>query len=85
MDFPGLYAAIERAKAEIRHDIKNGVVPADVPDFSSLHDFVDANMYGGMCDEGPSSAAESMNHEDWIEWGNALQSYLDDWLKAGRP
>jgi len=31
--------------AAIAADVAAGVVPWDVPDFSSLHDFVDANQY----------------------------------------
>jgi len=43
--------AVEEVKAEILADIAKGIQPADVPDFSTLHDYVDANEYGGFCDE----------------------------------
>jgi len=84
-DFPGLYLAIERAKGEIRYDIRRGIVPPDIPDFPSLHDYTDANEYGGICVREPGPAGGPMSHDEWIAWGNAIQSYLDDWLKGGRP
>ena len=44
--------AIERSKAEILEDIAQGTVPDTVSSFSELHDYVDANEYGGLCEEG---------------------------------
>ena len=44
--------AIERSKLEILQDIASGVVPGTVSSFSELHDYVDANEYGGLCAEG---------------------------------
>jgi hypothetical protein len=37
----------ERMKREILADICAGVVPDSVKDYSELHDYVDANCYGG--------------------------------------
>ncbi len=37
----------ERMKREILADIGAGVVPDSVKDYSELHDYVDANCYGG--------------------------------------
>ena len=48
---PTLRKTIERMKQEILDDIEAGRVPADCPSFSSLHDYVDANCYGGFCDD----------------------------------
>lgn len=39
---------VERVVAEIREDIDNGTVPADVEHFHELHSYVDANEYGGF-------------------------------------
>jgi hypothetical protein len=39
--------AVARAKREILEDIECGLVPSGVASFSELHDFVDANWYGG--------------------------------------
>lgn len=38
----------ERMKAEILQDVKAGIVPSTVSEFAELHDFVDANCYGGL-------------------------------------
>lgn len=62
-------AKIEQGKREILADIANGQVPADVRNFSHLHDFVDANEYGGVTD--PTEAA-------------AVQEELNQWLITGR-
>jgi hypothetical protein len=42
---------ISRGKAEILEDIHAGIVPADIKCFGDLHDYVDANCYGGLCDD----------------------------------
>ncbi|KKL21277.1 hypothetical protein LCGC14_2447050 [marine sediment metagenome] len=54
--------AVERGKSEILADISTGLVPAKVRDFSHLHDFVDANEYGGRCGRcrGPSSRPSTL-------------------------
>jgi hypothetical protein len=44
---PDLQETIDRAKAEVRHDIECGTVPLSVKSFSDLHSYVDANYYGG--------------------------------------
>jgi hypothetical protein len=51
--------AVERSKAEILADLAEGVInskgeqmTADaIGGFSDLHDYVDANCYGGLCDD----------------------------------
>ena len=45
-----LPATVARMKSEILADIAAGTVPASVSTFSELHDYVDANEYGGFCD-----------------------------------
>jgi len=42
-----LAAAVRRGNAEIARDIRDGIVPATVKSFGELHDYVDANAYGG--------------------------------------
>jgi hypothetical protein len=76
-----LEAVLRRAKSEIRQDIKGGRVPSDVASFAALHDFVDANEYGGAC-EWPE--AEWGTDRFWRFW-NDVQNALDSWIKADRP
>ena len=42
--------AVDRGKREILSDIIHSRVPSDVSSFGQLHDYVDANEYGGLCD-----------------------------------
>jgi hypothetical protein len=57
-----LVDTIALAKRQIGADIDAGLVPADVPDLTSLHDYRDANCYGHLCDDDfpiPAHAAET--------------------------
>tara|TARA_R100000306_G_scaffold28831_1_gene31865 strand:+ start:363 stop:650 length:288 start_codon:yes stop_codon:yes gene_type:complete len=84
--------AIERSKMEILDDMSSGIVPTTVSSFSELHDHVDANEYGGLCD--PDSwfclADEATDKElaandglyiRHLDEGNAIQGAVDAWLK----
>ena len=66
---------IERAKAEILADAASGIVPRTCASFSELHDFVDANGYGGAFEQG-------FNNEETDFW-NSIQDALDAWIKGG--
>jgi hypothetical protein len=67
--------AVERSKREILADIEQGTVPQDVKSFTELHDHVDANEYGGLCNENADLDLDSLN---------AIQSAVDAWLRARR-
>jgi hypothetical protein len=88
--------AIERSKAEILEDIAAGVVPNTVSSFSELHDYVDANEYGGLCEEGTywclpddsdDGTWDEMMRADnggWLlhfDQASAVQDAVDAWLK----
>lgn len=75
LDQPAVDAAVERGKAEILEDIATGRVPASVADFASLHDYVDANEYGGLCEDRPSVGAMRAND---------VQNALHQWLVGRR-
>ena len=87
---PTLGESIERMKQEILGDIKTGRVPADCPSFSALHDYVDANCYGGFCEDdalqaliehfGGRDEDEGMP-DDLMDYLNDAQSSIDLWLK----
>ncbi len=66
------------AKTEILVDISRGVVPHAIARFAELHDYVDANWYGGLFDI-------DFNAVETAEIANRLQDALDHWLRAGRP
>ena len=73
--------AIGRSKMEILNDIKHGPVPVTVASFSELHDYVDANEYGGFC-------SEDHNAYWWPQGGLrlgeacAVQDAIDTWIKS---
>ncbi|MCY7416910.1 MAG: hypothetical protein LH650_00165 [Chloroflexi bacterium] len=83
-----LETRIARARAEILADIIRGVVPADVATFADLHDNVDGNDFGGLCEE-PFYCQIRGDEDDPSEasWAFAvvLQDTIDRWLRAGRP
>jgi len=70
--------AVDEIRVELIRDMGKGIVPQTVVDFGTLHDYVDANTYGGFCD--PARRAD---------WGsadmNAVQNRVNAWLKAGQP
>lgn len=66
---------IELGKQEILKDIKEGIVPNDVKSFSELHDYVDANYYGGFFDD-------NYEFSEDFKYENYIQGRLDEWLKT---
>ncbi len=42
---------IERMKNEILADMASGIVSVSCCSFAELHNYVDANCYGGFCDD----------------------------------
>ena len=89
---PTLDESIERMKKEIIEDIKTGRVPADCPSFSALHDYVDANCYGGFCEDNKlQSLIEHFGGRDedegmpdaLMDYLNAAQNSIDRWIKEG--
>lgn len=79
--------SIEQAKREILADIASGRVPADVVTFASLHDYVDANEYGGGCDWFYDHFREDDANDGDRLWyhANLVMDAVDSWLRAGRP
>jgi hypothetical protein len=85
---------IARAKREVMFDITNKTVPATVASFSELHDYVDANYYGGAFEvsEAMHSVCNSDDADDTFGSGcdrccgfwNDVQNAVDAWLKRGR-
>ena len=86
--------ATQKAKNEILQDIENGIVPAHVSSFSELHDYVDANEYGGLCEDAywclPDDATEAeieandgvfLLHQNESE---AVQNAVNLWLENYR-
>lgn len=84
-------ALAERMKTEIVEDVESGIVPESVSSFSELHDYVDANLYGGTealleelearfpsTDEGHRSALDAL-----CQLANPAMDIVNSWLKTG--
>lgn len=67
---------------QILSDMASGLVPKFVSSFSQLHDYVDANCYGGFCDDVVEDYDEDM--ETHVAFMNAAQSVVNLWLKTRR-
>lgn len=88
---PTLETTVLRMKAEIQADQAAGIVPQQVKCFSELHDYVDANCYGGFCDDALADALiahfggrdehEGMPQE-MLDYMNAAQDQINEWLCA---
>lgn len=73
-------AVVAQAKAEIIRDAQAGHLPVDaITTFADLHDYTDANTYGGLCDE---HVAEVFRVDD-IDTLNLVQDTVDVWIKEG--
>jgi len=70
-----LEQAIERSKCEILGDVAAGIVPVTCASYSELHDYIDANGYGGAFEH-------DFENEETDFW-NAVQDAVDAWIKAG--
>jgi len=92
---PVLNDTIERMKQEILDDIVAGKLPVLLDSFSHLHDFVDANEYGGFCEDGfnntlrPRFSSDNSGIDDGMPIGavkymNTAQASIDGWLILGQ-
>ncbi len=74
--------------------IDQGIVPATVANFGDLNDWVDANEYGGFCDDGIADAlilkfgGRDPHYgmpEAMLEFMNSCQDAIDNWLREDMP
>ncbi len=80
--------AIKRAKQEILADVADGTVPASCASFGELHDYVDANGYGGAFDDGNFvlCADDDSNLVDCqanCDFWNDVQDEVNRWIHNG--
>ncbi|WP_029049502.1 hypothetical protein [Cupriavidus sp. amp6] len=80
--------AIELGKAQIQQEIASGRIPPTVKTFSALHDFVDANEFGGLCADDSDlprlfPRVTESDAEVFCEAANRVQQALDQWLTSG--
>lgn len=84
---------VRTMKTQILSDIEDQHVPENVSTFSDLHDYVDANCYGRLCDDFFHDAmienfggrdADGGMPEAMLKVINAAQNEVDAWLREGR-
>lgn len=75
MDSKAFTTALKRAKKEILADIEAKTIPTTIRSFKDLHFYVDANCYGGFCDENYTISEN-------FELENRVQDILDNWIKS---
>jgi hypothetical protein len=82
-------AIIERMRREINEDITNGRVPATVKTFGDLDDHVDANCYGGFCEDDDEYSLTTLTRylgkDAAFNLTNECQDAVHKWLVYGRP
>lgn len=74
--------AVERGKGEILEAISQGQIPATVASFAELHNYVDANGFGGAFDEDQNLDEDGNGPLD-VDFWDDVQTILDTWIKAG--
>lgn len=82
-----------RMKREILEDVAMGRVPVTVKTFAKLHDHVDANTYGGFCDDKGRSEIEAAFagavedgtiSDGLMNFSNAAQDAVHAWISSGQ-
>lgn len=74
-----LSIVVAKVKMEILADMEARVVPKTVTGFSQLHNYVDANMYGGACEWEDFEACD----DEHIAFLDCVQTVVDRWLASG--
>lgn len=75
--------AIRACEREILEDAGHNVVPRTVASFSELHDYVDANTYGGLCDDDKFEKVCDLEEATGRNIVNEIQNAVDAWIKTG--
>jgi hypothetical protein len=75
---PPLAEMIDQVKREIIHDVQAGDVPATCATYSELHDYVDANGYGGAFEFAMYGACDTT-----CDYWNNVTDAVDQWLRDG--
>ena len=84
---PTLDALVSIMKHEITADIAEMRIPHNVSSYSDLHDYVDANCYGGFCEDDAHPWAwkpEGGLTDAATDLINAATDIVDKWLANGR-
>ena len=82
-----LAETVARAKREILADAKAGVFQGPITTFADLHDYADANVYGGFCAGGhyawTLTDPTDPHNQRFCDFVNEVQNQIDAWIKLG--
>lgn len=90
--FQTLEQTVARIKREVIDDVKNGLVPINAESFGEIHDFRDANTYGGLCDDKVTDPiiehlggrpSDGSLPDKFMDYLNDAQSTIDTWIRDG--
>ncbi len=84
-------AIVERMKREILEDVSAGLVPANVAGYTDLHEYMDANCYGGTeaLFDAAHDAVPDTDGAHTVAWNsfcdlvNPAIEAVDAWIKSG--
>lgn len=78
--------AASRAQREITREVNTGLIPPTIRSFSQLHDYVDANGYGGAFDWPclPSEDRDDTYQQEFTRFWNEVQNRLNHWITNGQ-
>jgi hypothetical protein len=83
---------VRKMQLDILTCVQQNIIPSTVKSFSELHDYVDANCLGGLCDDvmaeimiqcyGGRDEHEGMP-QGMLDTINNAQNAIDEWIKKG--
>ncbi len=76
IDGTAIGEAIEQAKREILQDVQREIIPDTITTFGELHNYVDANEYGGLTIDAEHGTMST-------EAANIVQQAVHVWIQAG--
>jgi hypothetical protein len=84
---PSLVETLARMEAEIIDDVARGLVPVTCASFSELHDYVDANCYGGFCNmefgQQHGYPSDDNYPQELVDLISEAQAIIDGWIGRG--
>lgn len=77
--------AIELGKRQIQQEIATGRIPPIITEFAKLHNYVDANEFGGLCEDGGEihrlfPRVTDEDAEIFCQAANRVQDAINQWL-----
>lgn len=78
-----IHETVAKGQYEILRLVREGRIPYDVPDFSALHDYIDANEIAGACEESPDNMVRYEPTDENTDFWNTVQDSLSLWIQVG--